>query len=198
MMIAVIGNGGLAREVKQYLRLVGIFPKTFVSDEFYDGSIDTSKLSDFDPLLYSPLICISDTFAKKKIVESLPENTKYFTFVHPTAQIYTHYPIGEGSIICPNVIVTTDVKVGNHVLVNVNTSVGHDTRIGNYSTINPNSTISGNCEIQENVFIGCKSAIREKISITSGAVIGMGSVVVKNVKTAGTYVGVPSKEIFYE
>lgn len=197
MNVAIIGNGGLAREVKQYLRVMGIFPTTFVSDEFYDGTIDTLKLSEFDASVYNPLICIADPFAKKRIVESLPIDTKYFTFIHPSAQIYTHHPIGTGSIICPNVVMTTDVKIGSHVLLNYNTTIGHDTYIGDYSTINPNSAISGNCNIQKNVFVGSKSAIREKTFIVSGTIIGMGSVVVKNIEKSGTYVGVPSKEIVY-
>lgn len=198
MKIGIIGNGGLGREVKQYLRVMGIFPSTFVSDEFHDGSIDTFKLSEFDPSIYTALVCIADTFDKKKVVESLPKDTKYFTFIHPSAQIYTHIPIGIGSIICPNVVITTDVKIGNHVLVNVNTSIGHDTVIGNYSTINPNSSISGNCEITENVFIGCQSTVREKVRIVEGTTIGMGSVVIKNVEKSGVYVGSPLREIIHD
>lgn len=195
MSIAIIGNGGQGREVKSYFDKIGIESLFFVSDEFYNGSSNVMKLSELDLEKYHVLVCIADCDTKEKIVNSLPKETRYFTFIHPSAQIYSEYPIGEGSIICPNVVISSNVKISNHVLVNYNTTIGHDTAIGDYSTINPNSAISGNCLIKNSVFIGSKSAIREKITITNNTIIGMGSVVVKDILNSGTYIGVPVKEL---
>lgn len=195
MSIAIIGNGGLGREVKSYFDRVGIKSSFFVSDEFYNGEDNISNLSELDIKTYHVLVCIADCDVKEKIVKSLPKETKYYTFIHPSAQVYTEHPIGEGSIICPNVVITTNVKLSRHVLVNYNTTIGHDTIIGNFSTINPNSSIAGNCKIQDSVFIGSGSSVREKINIISRSIIGMGSVVVKDIFKSGTYVGVPAKEL---
>lgn len=195
MSIAIIGNGGLGREVKSYFDKVGIESSFFVSDEFYNGEHNTSKLSELDIERYHVLVCIADCGGKEKIVKSLPKQTKYFTFIHPSAQVYTEHEIGEGSIICSNVVITSNVRIGNHVLVNLNSTIGHDTIIGDYCTINPNSSISGNCKIKSNVFIGSGSSIREKIEIESEAIIGLGTVVVKDIIEEGTYVGVPSRKI---
>jgi sugar O-acyltransferase (sialic acid O-acetyltransferase NeuD family) len=197
MIVGIIGNGGLGREVKSYLDKIGIHSNFFVSDEYYDNSPNTIKLSEFDTKKYSALVCIADVFVRERIVNSLPKETEYFTFIHSTAQIYSNYRIGTGSIIGPNVVITTDTKIGNHVLINYNTTIGHDTTISDYCTINPNSSISGNCDIGKNVFIGCGSYIREKVKICRNVVIGMGSVVVKDITKSGTYIGVPSKEMKY-
>jgi len=195
MSIAIIGNGGLGTEVKTYLKKTGIQTKTFVSDKFYNDTDDVYKLSEFDPTTHLVLICISDVFVRANIVKTLPPETKYFTYIHPSAQVYTEYPIGEGSIICPNVVITTNTKIGKHVIVNYNTTIGHDVTVNDYCTINPNSSISGDCKIGSNVFIGAGSSIREKLSITNHVVVGMGTVVVKDINEKGTYVGVPSKKI---
>lgn len=194
-MIAIIGYGGLAREIKSYLNKIGLSSAFFVSDEFHDGSPNLFKLSELDINTSEVLICVADVYDKEKIINSLPTETKYFTFIHPSAQVYTEHEIGEGSIIGPNVVITSNVKIGKHCLINSGSIIGHDTNIGDYSTVNPNSAVSGNCEISKNVFIGAGSLIREKIQIVSGVKIGMGCVVVKNIFEAGTYVGVPSRKI---
>lgn len=198
MSIAIIGNGGQSKEVKSYFDKIGIDYRVFVSDDYFQNENNTFKLSELDVKRYEVLICIADVTGKQKIVNSLPKDTKYFTFIHPTAQIYTDHPIGDGSIICPNVIISANVKIGTHVLINYNTTVGHDTVIGNFSTINPNSAISGNCGIGNSVFIGSKTSIREKIHIIDNTIIGMGSVVVKNISKSSTYAGVPVKELTNE
>lgn len=195
MSIALIGNGGLGREIKSYLNKIGISSRFFVSDEFYNGSPETSRLSELDIEEYSVLICVADVFGKEKIKNSIPKETRYFTFIHPSAQIYTEHTIGDGSIICPNAVITSNVKIGNHVLINVNSTIGHDTEIGNFCTINPNTSVAGNCKIQDSVFIGSGASIKEKLTIVDNTIVGMGAVVVKDILKSGTYIGVPSREL---
>ncbi len=195
MIVGIIGNGGLGREVKSYLDRIGIDNTYFVSDSFYKETRGVQKLSDFDPNKYQALICIADVLVKESIVNTLPSDTTYFTFIHSSAQIYTDIEIGHGSIIAPHTVITTDAKIGNHVLINYGVTIGHDTYIGDYCTVNPNASVSGNCILDEGVFIGAGSTIREKTKIKTGVVIGMGSVVVKDISEPGTYIGVPAKEL---
>lgn len=195
MSVAIIGNGGQGREVRSYFDKIGIDYRVFVSDEFYDESDDTTKLSELDIERHHVLVCIADVSAKEKIVSSLPKETNYFTFIHPSAQVYSNHPIGEGSIICPNVVITTNVKLGKHSLINCNSTIGHDTVIADYFTLNPNSAIAGNCNIGEKVFIGSSAAVREKLTIVDDVIIGMGAIVISDIYKSGTYVGLPAKEI---
>lgn len=195
MSIAIIGNGGMGREVKSYLNKIGIHSVFFVSDEFYTPNSDLMKLSELDVDKYDVLVCIADPYVRQHIVNSLPKQTRYFTFIHPSAQIYTEHMVGEGSVICPNVVISSNVKIRKHVIVNYNCTIGHDTEIGNFSTINPNTSVAGNCKIEDSVFLGSSSAIKEKVNIVSKTTVGMGSVVVKNILKNGIYVGVPSREL---
>lgn len=194
MIVSIVGNGGFARELKSYLKQSGIQFNTFVSDDYYIGEPDVYRLGELN--MNNPvLIAIADVNAKRKIVESLPLGIDYFTFIHPSAQIYTEHKIGEGTIIGPNVVITTNVVIGKHSLINCNTTVGHDTIILDYFTANPNSAISGNCEIGSEVFVGSSSCIREKIKVTNRVTIGMGTTVVKNIEHSGIYVGTPAREL---
>lgn len=51
---------------------------------------------------------------------------------------------GEGVVVCPGSIVTTNVKIGAHVQINVACTVMHDCRVGAFSTLSPGVHLSGN------------------------------------------------------
>jgi sugar O-acyltransferase (sialic acid O-acetyltransferase NeuD family) len=187
----LIGYGGHAREV---ISQIGINLPCFVDDEFVDeNTLPLSKLS-FEE--YEVMVAIGDPISRKKIVDKLPPNTKYFTFIHPTAQIMDdNIEIGEGSFIGANSIITTNVKIGKHSLLNRGCHIGHDTVIGDYLSMMPNSVISGNVNIGNLFYTGTNSSIREKINICDNVTIGLNSGVVKDINDEGVYVGLPVKKI---
>jgi sugar O-acyltransferase (sialic acid O-acetyltransferase NeuD family) len=198
MRKGIIGAGGFGKEIYWSLsmmeRLGTVF---FVDDEYYDG-IDPLilPLSKFNPEKYEVVIAIADPKSRERIVNSLPKNTRYFTFIHPTSQL--HGPdivIGEGSIICAGSIITTNVKIGKHAHINLITTIGHDCVIGDYFTTAPGVQISGNETIGNRVYFGTRSCVKQRITICDDVVIGMNSGVVKNITEPGTYIGTPSKKI---
>ena len=191
MKKALIGNGGHAKEVMVQM---GETIDRFVEDSFYIEEENVFKLSDFNPEKYEVMIAISNNDVRKRISMCLPNQTKYFSFVHPTSIIYSN-SIGEGTFIGAYCIVTHNVKMGHHVLLNRANHVGHDCHLGDFVSLMPGSIISGNCKIGNNVFFGTNSSVREKTNICDHVNIGMGSAVIKDIKEPGVYVGVPSKKI---
>jgi sugar O-acyltransferase (sialic acid O-acetyltransferase NeuD family) len=195
MKKALIGAGGFAREIKAHMndhRMV-----CFVDDKFWRPNTENIyRLSKFDPNEYKVLVAVGDPKARFDMIQRLPKETKYFTFIHPSTQILdSNIEIGEGSIICAGCILTTNIKIGNHAHLNLQTTVGHDCRVGDYFTTAPGVKISGNCEIYDCVYIGTNASIKQKISIHSFATIGMNAAVVKPIDQPGTYVGIPAKKI---
>lgn len=191
---AIIGAGGFAREIRAALGLPNI--KFFVDDQYADTESGIYGLSQFDPEKYEVVVAIGDPRARFDIIQRLPENTKYFTFIDPTVQIHdSNVEIGEGSIICASSILTTNIKIGKHAHLNLHTTIGHDTEIGDYFTTAPGTKISGNCNIHDLVYVGTNSSVREKITINSSVTIGLNAGVVKNIEEPGVYVGVPAKKI---
>ena len=121
MKKALIGAGGFAREImahmKQYL-------PCFVDDIYYkDNSENILPLSSFNPNEYEVLVAVGSPIDRLNIVSRLPENTKYFSFIHPSAQVLdASIEIGEGSIVCANSILTTNIKIGKHCHLNLSTT----------------------------------------------------------------------------
>jgi len=189
MKLALFGYGGHAREVEVQINKEVTF---FVDDE-YSNNI-AKPISSFDPEKYLMMVAVADSKERKKIVERLPKNTKYFTFIHPTALIMgENIEIGEGGFIGANSILTTNIKVGKHVILNRGNQIGHDCVIGDYFSAMPGSIVSGNVRISDGVYMGNNSSIKEKIIVSSDVIIGSNATVVKNIITSGTYIGVPAK-----
>lgn len=198
MKKGIIGAGGFGREIYWSLSMTDrVGCKFFVDDDYYQ---DTDPLvlpiSKFNPTEFEVVIAIADSNARQKIAESLPKDTKFFTHIHPTAQIHGEdVEIGIGSIICAGTIITTNVKIGKHAHLNLLTTVGHDCEIGDYFTTAPGTQISGNEKIGNRVYFGTRSCIKQKLTVCDDVIIGMNAGVTKSIYEPGTYVGTPAKKI---
>ena len=193
MKKAFIGNGGHLREVIAHTKFDVI---RFVEDEYFKDEEKTLPLSQFNPKEYDVMIVIADSQVRSRIQKSLPKETKYFSFIHPSAILMDrNIVIGDGSFIGANCVITTNVKIGNHAILNRNINIGPDVVIGDCFSAMAGSVVSGNVSIGNNCYMGNNSSIREKTTICDDVVIGMNGSVVKNIDKPGTYVGVPVNKI---
>jgi len=191
MKLALYGYGGHAREVACQINK----EVTFFVDDIYANDI-AKPISEFNPKKYKMLVAVGDSRDRESIVAKLPKETKYFTFIHPTAQLMNdNIEIGEGGFIGAGSILTTNIKLGKHALLNRGNHIGHDTVIGDYFSMMPNAVVGGNVTVEDYVYLGSCSNIREKINISPDVIIGMNAAVIKNITEGGTYVGVPAKKI---
>ena len=191
MKLALFGYGGHAREVACQ---IGEKVTFFVDNEYAN---DIAKpISTFNPEEYMMMVAVADSKDRYDIVQRLPKDTKYFTFIHPSVQIMDdNIEVGEGSFIGANSILTTNIKLGKHALLNRGNHIGHDCIIQDYFSTMPGAIISGNVTIGDCVYVGTNSSIKEKMIICSGVTIGSNATVVKHIVKSGTYVGVPTSKI---
>lgn len=191
MKLALFGYGGHAREVAAQIDK----DVTFFVDDAYSNEV-ARPISEFDPTEYMMMVAVADPRDRFDIVQKLPKETIYFSFVHPLALILdNNTKIGDGCFIGANSIITTNVEIGNHCILNRGNQIGHDTKIGDYFSAMPGAIVSGNVTIYSMVYMGTNSSIKEKLSIHSLTTIGSNAAVVKHIEIPGTYVGVPAKRI---
>jgi sugar O-acyltransferase (sialic acid O-acetyltransferase NeuD family) len=189
MKLALFGYGGHAREVAAQINKEVLF---FVDDEYVNEF--TKPVSEFNPETHMMMVAVADSRERKRIVEKLPKETTYFTFIHPTALIMdNNVEIGNGSFVGAYSIITTNVKIGEHSILNRGNQIGHDTVISDFFSAMPGAVVSGNVVVGDNVYMGTNSSIKEKLHICSNVTIGSNGAVVKNLITGGVYVGVPVK-----
>ena len=198
MRKGIIGAGGFGKEIYWSLNPVErINTVFFVDDEYWDNTDNKIlPLSLFESDKYEVVIAIADSYHRERIVNNLPKTTKFFTHIHPSAQIHGEdVEIGDGSIVCAGSIITTNVKIGKHAHINLITTIGHDCVIGDYFTTAPGVQISGNEIIGDRVYFGTRSCVKQKLKICNDVVIGMNAGVVKDIVEPGTYVGTPAVKI---
>jgi len=200
--VAIFGTGGFAREVACILHDQGRGDRIVAfhePDEVYRArellGVPVQPQSVFDPRKQRAVVGIGNPALRQKVVGELPSDTVFDTLVHPTVVMSQWVEVGAGSIICAGCVLTCQISIGEHCHINLNTTVGHDCTFGDFCTLAPGTNISGNCEFGNRVNVGTQASFRQHVRVCDDAVIGMGTVVVKDIVEAGTYVGLPAKKV---
>lgn len=138
---------------------------------------------------------IGSSQIRKKVINNL-NGAKFATLIDPSVIMSDRVEIGEGSIICAGSILTVDILIGSHVFINWDCTVGHDAKLEDFVTLYPSVNVSGNVSLNKCVEMGAGSQVIQGLEIAENTIIGAGAVVVKDLDTDGTYVGIPARKIF--
>ena len=206
--VVIIGVGGLGRECSQWIEDINAERPTFRALGFLDddahkhGAVlhDLEVLGDADWLASHPgvaaIIGIGNTRAKRRMVERVRTHAAAFPVLrHPRAVIGRFVEIGEGAIICPGVILTTDIRIGRFVTLNFDLTIGHDSTVGDYVTLAPGVHLSGYSNIGEGADLGAGAVTIPDVEIGAWSIVGAGAAVTRPVPAHCTAVGVPARVI---
>jgi sugar O-acyltransferase (sialic acid O-acetyltransferase NeuD family) len=115
------------------------------------------------------------------------------TLVHPVASVGSRVQLGQGAVVWPGAVLTTDISIGRHAHVNTRVAVGHDALVDDFATLLPGCTVGGHAWIGRCATIGAGATVLNDIKIGSGAFVGAGAVVVRDVPDDTVVVGVPAR-----
>lgn len=202
--VVLIGAGGHAKVIADIIEKSGDKIYGFLDDSLKKDDIILGKyrvLGDlnnrFTLSITHPelefIIAIGNNETRKKIAEKI--ELKYYTAIHPSAQIGINVKIDEGTVIMANACINSDTEIGKHCIINTGSIIEHDNLLKDYVHISPNSALGGTVTIGKNTHIGIGATIINNISICEDSIIGAGAVVVRNIEEKGTYVGVPAKKM---
>ena len=138
------------------------------------------------------IIGIGNNAVRKRIAGELA--CKWYTAIHPSAQIAIDVTIDEGSCVAANAVINTSAQIGKHVILNTATVVEHDCKVGDFCHLSPNATLCGVSSIGENVWIGAGATVNNVLEICSNTIIASGAAVHKSITEEGTYMGVPARK----
>lgn len=144
------------------------------------------------------LISIAEPQIKKKVIEKINFD-KFATpsMVAKNAWISKEATIGKGVIIYPGVTINYHSSIQDHVLINMNCSIGHNCSISKLTTLAPGASLGGYTFIDECVSVGINAATKQAIRIGKNTIIGGLSMVIKDLPSDVTAVGVPARIIKY-
>ena len=207
--LVIFGTGGFAREVHQIVEDFDQVKSAWNFIGFLDGNPEShnKEIHGF-PVLggaewlagrrgVAVVVAIGGPAGKRKVVEQIRAagETSFATLVHPLAWVGNRVSLGEGVVICAGTLITTDIRLGNHVILNLDCTVGHDSCIEDYVTVAPSVNISGCVKVGEGCDLGTNSTVIQGITIGHWSVVGAGAVVVRNIPSNTTAVGIPAKPI---
>lgn len=198
--IAIIGSGGLAREVEWLLQRINEAGGDWNILGFIDNQSGSRVIGD-DTFITGQSQEVSVAFAmgspqiRNKLYDVYKKNPHIFfpNLIDPSVKLSQTVKFGEGNIVCAGSILTVDMRIGNCNFINLNCTVGHDVVMHDFCIINPGSNISGNVTLKNRVNVGTGTKVIQGITIGENAVIGAGAVVVRDVPADVTVVGVPAK-----
>lgn len=142
------------------------------------------------------IVAIGDNWIRSQVVERIKKYPlELASVISPVASIGTDVTIGEGSVICPGVIIGPGSSIGKCCILNTHASLDHDGIIEDFSSLAPGVVTGGNVKIGAYSAICLGAHIIHRVTIGSHTVIGAGSLVLHNVEDHIVAYGVPSRSI---
>jgi len=179
----------------------------FIDDNFDGRSANGYPVISFDDFVAVDAkeklvsLAVSNGAIRELLANKCQENgLPFFSIEAQNCDIFDDVVIGEGSILCSGVSITSNIRIGRHFQANLHSYVEHDCIIGDFVTFAPGVKCNGQIKIEDHVFIGAGAVIRQGVPgnpvvIGRNAFIGMGAVVLSDVAPNSTVVGVPAKPL---
>lgn len=203
----ILGAGGFGREVYDWACAIRRIQPQWDVAGFLDDNPQALQGRPCDLPLVGPIqghpfsagdlavIAIADPATRERIALGLAGRVEFATLIHPTAIVGSHSSIGEGSVICPGVVITTNARLGAQVHLNLHSTIGHDATLEPFCTLSDHVDICGNVYVERGAFFGSHASATPSVRIGAFARIGAGSVVLRDVASRVTVVGVPARPI---
>jgi len=201
--LAVIGSSGHGKVVAELAEELG-FEVTFFDDAYPDKKniehwpvrgTSLDFLADND-LYCGAVVAIGNAETRESIISQLHEsNVCTPTLQHASAAVSQYATIGDGCVIMAGAVINAFSSIDKGCIINSNAVVEHDCRLESFVHICPNAAVAGGTIIGKRTWVGIGSNIRQMLTIGTDVLIGAGSVVVNDIPTGITVVGVPAKAI---
>jgi sugar O-acyltransferase (sialic acid O-acetyltransferase NeuD family) len=208
--LIIYGAGGFGREtallinqinsIKKQWNLIGFVDDAKLKGDFIDDLPVYGSLEELNQIKkpISVTIAIAHPATRRKVRDSIHgRNISFPALIHPTVLLgdAMRNVISEGVIIGAGSILTTNIVIHPFSIINLSVTIGHDTTIGAYSSIMPACSLSGFVTIGNEVLLGTGAKILPNVHMGDCSIAGAGAVVINNVPSGVTVVGVPARQI---
>ncbi len=196
--LIVLGFGGHARSVADVALSAGIADLIFVDDNARPGEVfgRFPVVRDFPASLvagWAVMPASGDNHTRAEQLRRINANGwPVASVVSKSASIGFGAILGPGCFIAHHAHIGPLASVGEGVILNTGAVVEHDCRIGDFVHVSVNATVAGKTNIGNYCFLGAGSTVIDGVVVTAEVTVGAGACVHRDLKSPGTYVGVPA------
>jgi sugar O-acyltransferase (sialic acid O-acetyltransferase NeuD family) len=201
--LVLVGAGGAGQEVAALVDAApgwraerGVAEVVHVDDDVRLPRV-ASSVAAYSPRPDDLVLCtIADPSVRRRITADLAERGALFTtFVHETAVLLAGSELGEGALVFPHVVVSTEARIGRHALLNTGALVGHHVVVGDHVSVHGYAQLLGHVTVGDDVVVGSSATVLPRARVGAGATVGAGSVVLRRVDEGATVFGNPAVTI---
>lgn len=200
--LLIIGAGGHGKVVADCAEMTNRFSEIAFLDSGFPAVkkvCDWSVIGDgkdlsihTDPETWF-FVAIGDNHARARLISQLLATSgKLVTLIHPSAVISRYVEIGEGTLVCAQVVINVASKIGAGCIINTAASIDHDCQIEDHVHLAPGTRLAGRIRIGEGTFVGIGSAITPGIVLGKHCIIGAGSTLLDDFPDHSVAVGTPA------
>lgn len=193
--LILIGAGGHGRVLADIARLNGYTDIDFL-DDTKSGEV-LGCVSEFVKYVDTAdfIVAIGNCAARRRIQGELTcADARIVSLIHPNAVIARDVKIGEGTVVMAGAVINTNTVIGKGVILNTNASVDHDCMIEDFAHVSVGAKICGTVHVGSGTWIGAGATVINNKKIYADCIIGAGATVVKDIVSAGTYIGTPAQK----
>jgi sugar O-acyltransferase (sialic acid O-acetyltransferase NeuD family) len=140
------------------------------------------------------VVTIGDPAIRRRVVDRLAaKGVRFGTLIHPTAVVTKWVQLGEGTIVLAGCTFTADIRVGRHVVFNPGCTVAHDVVVEDYVYVSPGVDLAGKVTLEDSCYLGTGAVVIPGRRVGARSVVGAGAVVVDDVPSDVTVMGVPAR-----
>ena len=200
-MLAILGASGHGKVLADIAELTGWEKIDFFDDAWPERKNngawqvigDTQKLLNSLKAYDGVIVAIGNNKIRQQKLQQLESaGAKIITLIHPSATVSRYTKIGPGSVVVAGAVINPDCIIGSGVIINTCSSVGHDCTLGDAVHICPGARLAGGIVVYDRAWVGVGTSVRQLITIGADSIVGAGSVVVKDVSSNTTVMGVPA------
>lgn len=204
--IGVYGASGFGSEVLPLVRQQYAATEIVYVDDNKLDTVSSTSVYSYDDFLdlgdhLGVVIAISNSKVRAHLLDRcIADGVQCMPVRGASSCVYDNVLLGQGSIICDFVTLTSNIAIGVGFHANIYSYVAHDCVVGDFVTFAPGVKCNGNVRIEDHAYIGTGAIIKQgepgrPIVIGEGAIVGMGAVVTRSVPCGATVVGNPAKEL---
>ena len=193
--LVIIGASGHGKVIADMAELCGYRDIVFLDDNESIKSCGKypvlGTVSTVAGICGDVTVAIGNAESRQRIQDRV-EKSRLATLVHPGAVVAEDVKLGAGTVVMAGTVINPGTVTGAGCIINTASSVDHDCRLGDFVHVAVGAHVAGNVSIGDRTWIGAGATVSNNVNICSDCIIGAGAVVVKDIKEAGTYVGVPA------